>query len=305
MAQAKGAIANSAKSYRIVVYFCCELTNSEDRLVRIVRIAAMFVLCVFSSQLFAQDWIEAYFTRVARNQAEQPHWITPVATTTPRLEQEFRYDIFWQEQAKGYFAENYGGSKGLELIPADNLEVIINLPPYLVHNNPEQKNGWGDESFLVKYRLLSRNEEKGNYILTAFLGWTIPTGTYKNGSLHAALTPTLAAGKGWGNFDVQTTAGISLPTGQSKLIGQPVVWNLTGQYRVLKRIWPEVEMNYTYFHQGPHDGQTQVFMTPGVVFGKFPIWKRLGITMGTGVQIAATHFHTYNHGWILTTRLPF
>jgi hypothetical protein len=64
-------------------------------------------------------------------------------------------------------------------------------------------------------------------------------------------------------------------------------------------------MNYTYFHQGPHDGKTQVFMTPGLVVGRFPIWRRLALTMGGGVQIAATQFHTYNHGWILTTRLPF
>ncbi len=253
----------------------------------------------------AQNWIDAYFDRVARNQAEQPHWITPVATVTPRLEQEIRYDIFWQQQPAGYYGENYGGSKGLELIPADNIEVIVNLPPYLVHNNPKQVNGWGDESFLLKYRLTSRNEENGNYILTAFMGWTIPTGTHKNGSTHAAFTPTLAFGKGWGKFDVQTTAGISLPINDSQVIGKPVAWNLTGQYHVLKKLWPEVEMNYTYFHQGPHDGRTQIFMTPGLVVGRFPIWRRLAFSMGGGVQIAATHFHTYNHGWILTTRLPF
>lgn len=32
------------------------------------------------------DW----FARVDKTQAEQPHWITPVATTTPRLEEEYR-----------------------------------------------------------------------------------------------------------------------------------------------------------------------------------------------------------------------
>jgi hypothetical protein len=274
--------------------------------VRRLHLLLFLIACgTFGQPLLGQNWIDAYFARVAENQAEQPHWITPVATVTPRLEQEFRYDIFWQQQATGYYAENYGGSKGLELIPADNIEVIINLPPYLVHNNPKQLNGWGDESFLLKYRFISKNEENGNYILTAFIGWTIPTGTYKNGSTHAAFTPTLAGGKGWGKFDIQTTAGISLPTGNAKGIGQNVMWNLTGQYHVLKKLWPEVEMNYTYFHQGPHDGKTQIFMTPGLVVGRFPIWRRLAFTIGGGVQIATTHFHTYNHGWILTTRLPF
>lgn len=252
-----------------------------------------------------ESWIDKYFARVARNQAEQPHWITPVATITPRLEQEIRYDIFWQQQAAGYYAENYGGSKGLELIPADKIEVLVNAPPYLVHNNPKQINGWGDETLLMKYRMLSKNEENGNYILTAFLGYSIPTGSHKNGSPHASFTPYLAGGKGWGKFDFQTTAGISLPTGQAKTIGQNVLWNLTGQYHLIKQIWPEVEMNYTYYHQGPHDGDTQVFMTPGVVFGRFPIHKRIAFTVGGGEQIAVTHFHTYNHGWILTMRMPF
>ena len=273
-----------------------------------MRLRNFLVLCLFFAicpRLVAQSFLDDYFRRVAEQQAEQPHWVTPVATVTPRLEQEIRYDIFWQGHANGTTTENYGGSKGLELIPAKNVEVIIGIPPYLVHNEPKVKDGWGDETFLVKYRFLSRNEEKGNYILTAFLGASIPTGTYKNGALHAVITPTLAFGKGWGNFDIVTTAGIQLPTADSQKLGQPVIWNLTGQYRVLRKIWPELEMNSTFYHDGPNGGKQQIFLTPGIVFGKFPIWRRLGATVGTGVQIAATHFHTYNHGWILTTRFPF
>jgi hypothetical protein len=258
-----------------------------------------------SSGLSAQSFLDDYFKRVAEQQAEQPHWITPVFTVTPRLEQEIRYDIFWQGHAGGTTTENYGGSKGLELIPAKNVEVIIGIPPYLVHNEPRVKDGWGDETFLVKYRFLSKNEEQGNYILTAFLGASVPTGTYKNGAPHAVITPTLAFGKGWGNFDIVTTAGIQLPTAQSEKPGQPVVWNVTGQYRVLRKVWPELEMNSTFYHDGPNAGRKQVFLTPGFVFGKFPIWRRLGATVGLGVPIATTHFHTYNHGWILTMRLPF
>jgi hypothetical protein len=252
-----------------------------------------------------QSLLDDYFSRVARQQADQPHWITPVFTVTPRLEQEIRYDVFWQEHADGTTTENYGGSKGVELIPAKNTEIILGIPPYLVHNNPKQKDGWGDETFLVKYRFLSKNEGHGNYILTGFLGASVPTGTYKNGAPHAVITPTLVFGKGWGNFDIVTTAGIHLPTDEAARLGQPVVWNVTGQYRVMRRVWPELEMNSTFYHNGPNSGKQQVFVTPGVVFGKFPIWRRLGATVGTGVQIATTHFHNYNHGWILTMRLPF
>ena len=42
------------------------------------------------------------------------------------------------------------------------------------HNNPKVRNGWGDVAFLLKYRLLSANEEHGSYVLTAFLAWSLP-----------------------------------------------------------------------------------------------------------------------------------
>ena len=38
---------------------------------------------------------------------------------------------------------------------------------------------------------------------------------------------------------------------------------------------------------------------------RFPIYKRLAFTIGGGVQIAATDFHTYNHKYILPVRFPF
>jgi len=39
--------------------------------------------------------------------------------------------------------------------------------------------------------------------------------------------------------------------------------------------------------------------------GKFRLWKRLGLAVGGGIQIAATHFHTFNHNTVLTVRFPF
>lgn len=50
---------------------------------------------------------------------------------------------------------------------------------------------------------------------------------------------------------------------------------------------------------------TQVFLTPGIVVGRFHIWHRLGFTVDSAVQIASTHFHTYNHKYILSVRFPF
>jgi len=247
------------------------------------------------------DW----FNRVDKTQAEQPHWITPLATTTPRLEEEFRYDRLWQVNSKGVTTDNYDGGKGLELIPFEKVEVIFNLPPYLAHNTPAVHDGFGDVAFLVKYRLLSSNEEGGNYVLTAFLGWSIPTGSYTNGSLHAVITPTIAYGKGFGHFDVQGTFGVGLPVADTNLVGRTFAWNNTFQYRVLRRFWPEVELNSTFFQEGKNDGKKQNFVTPGLVIGRFHVRGRLGFTIGGGYQIATSHFHTTNHNAILSIRLPF
>ena len=75
-------------------------------------------ICFVFNGRFTQDgYFSDWFKRVDKTQAEQPHWVTPVATTTPRLEEEFRYDQFWQRNAEGVAANNYDGGKGLELIP--------------------------------------------------------------------------------------------------------------------------------------------------------------------------------------------
>jgi len=267
---------------------------------------ATVVLSLSSTLVFAQDgYFADWFKRVDKTKDEQPHWVTPLATTTPRLEEEVRYDQLWQENAKGVTTDNYDGGKGLELIPFEKVEVIFNVPPYLAHNDPKVKDGFGDVAFLLKYRLFSANEEHGNYILTAFLGWSLPTGQYKNGALDAIITPTIAYGKGFGNFDLQGTFGVGLPTGDTNLIGRNYAWNNTFQYRLFRKFWPEVELNSTFFQDGKNDGQKQNFVTPGLVLGRFRLWRRVGFTFGGGYQIATTHFHTTNHNASLSIRFPF
>ena len=263
------------------------------------------MIFLFSAAAFAQEgYFADWFSRVDKSQAEQPRWITPLATTTPRLEEEFRYDQLWQRNAKGVATDNYDGGKGLELIPFEKVEVIFNLPPYIEHHS-SAKDGFGDVAFLVKYRLLSANAEHGNYILTAFLGWSLPTGEYKNGTLHAVITPTIAYGKGLGDFDVQGTFGVALPTSDTNSVGRSYLWNNAFQYRLFRKLWPEVELNSTFFQDGPRDGMKQNFVTPGLVIGRLHLWKRVGLSIGGGFQIATTHFHTNNHNGIFSIRFPF
>jgi hypothetical protein len=249
-----------------------------------------------------------WFARATQIQSEQPHWVTPVVTVTPRLEQEFRYDQFWQGNPHGAATDNFGGGKGIELIPYQNIEVILGIPAWVAHNGHiphEDSDGWADETFLIKYRILSANEENGNYIVTAFMGFSAPTGDDGNSQRHGVFTPTIAGGKGFGNFDVQMTAGIALPDGGLQRLGMPLAWNTTFQYRVFKYFWPEFEVNYTWWPNGEREGQTQVFLTPGIVVGRIPIHERVGLTVGFGYQVAVTDRPTYNHSAILTGRIPF
>src|SRR5713101_2018515 len=260
------------------------------------------------------DYLSDWFPRVSRIQSEQPHWVTPIITVTPRLEEEFRYDQLWQSNPHGSTTDNFGSGKGLELIPAENIEVIIGIPAWIAHNGhvpratkKEQpaSDGWADETFLIKYRLISANEENGNYIVTAFMGFSAPTGDDGNSNHHAIFTPTIAAGKGFGNFDVQTTAGISLPNGGLQRLGMPLGWNTAFQYRVLRYFWPEFEVNYTWWPNGQREGQSQLFLTAGLVIGRIPLHERVGLTLGFGYQVAVTEHPAYHHAAIVTGRVPF
>ncbi|MGO8701111.1 MAG: hypothetical protein ACLQVY_25750 [Limisphaerales bacterium] len=110
------------------------------------------------------DIFSKWFNMVAKTQAEQPHWVTPLVTVTPRLEQEYRYDQSLQATAGGNRLTSYGGGKGLEIIPAEPVEVILGEPAWQAHKESKDRDGFGDDSFLLKYRLLSANEE--NFLVT-------------------------------------------------------------------------------------------------------------------------------------------
>jgi len=250
-----------------------------------------------------QSFIQKWQARATASQAAQPHWVTPLATTTSRLEQEFRSDFDRQITAMHTATWNYGGGKGLELIPARRIELLFNVPPYLQHNSAAH-DGFGETTLLMKYRIFARNEQQGNAILTAFFGGSIPTGSYKNGSEEAVLHPTLAGGKGFGRFDVQSTLGANLPVANSDKLGRSIAWNTALQYHVGRAFFPEVEFNTTFYKGGPHNGNVQNFITPGLV-GRWKIHARLGITLGAGMQLATSAYHSYDHGLILSARMPF
>lgn len=255
-----------------------------------------------------------WFDRVREAQDSQPHWITPVATVTPRLEQEFRFDVGFQQAGNGAHLDNYGMGKGLELIPTTSNEIILNLPPYEERAVRKPAHGWGDDPvLLIKQRLASANEQNGNYIVTAFLGVQAPTGSpaFTNGAW--VITPTLAAGKGWGRFDIQGTVGAAFPLSHEAEIGKSVIANVAFQYHLGQLLWPEFEINATHWSDGLRGGKTQVFLTPGVIFGRFHLAGRSNAIVGIAYQFAVAPrlvtapalTPTYDRQLILTTRLTF
>jgi hypothetical protein len=68
---------------------------------------------------------------------------------------------------------------------------------------------------------------------------------------------------------------------------------------------PETEFNFTHYYEGSHNGHSLLYVTPGVVLGRFTIHNRFGFVIGGGLQIAATSFHPTNHNVILSIRFPF
>lgn len=274
-------------------------------------ILTMALIAGAAASLNAQDnFFQKWETRTSKVQSKQPSWSVPLVAPYPMLIQVFRADFTRQVTPALTDTWNYGASRGLNLIPGFNSEFDFYYPPYIQHNVKTAKDGFGDAGFLYKYRILSANEKNGNYMLSAQLVSTIPTGSYSNGSTDASVSPTLLAGKGFGRFDVISSLGGTLPTGDTNKLGRSIAWNTTAQYHLGKYVWPELESNATYFYGGKNDGKSQNFLTPGVTFSKFKFHpsdahSRVALATGAGIQIATSKFHTYNHNLVITARLVF
>jgi hypothetical protein len=284
-------------------------------------LGALATLAVSISKLSAQSepttGIAGYFDhwteRVEAAQASQPGWITPLATTTPRLEQEFRYDQNRQSLANGSTVDIYGNGKGLEFIPSQQTEVIIAVPPYQVRRGVAPASGLNDwPGILLKYRLLSANQKSGDYIVTVFAQYGLPTGALVYTSRNHVFTPTIAAGKGFGDFDLQATLGESIPTHDYSKAGRAILTNLTAQYHVSTLLWPEVEINRTDWQGGSRDGRSQTYLTPGLIVGRIRLAGRSKLIVGLGYQTAISSKYAaspatpvFNHNWILSVRTTF
>lgn len=241
----------------------------------------------------------------AKVQRSQPDWLSPLATTSGRLKDELRFDVWRQPTPNGNTNWQLGGNKGFEFISSSRTQILLGVPTYNLQSPNGPPGGFGDLPLQLKVRIASAPVSEGNYLLTFVLGATVPTGAHRYGSGDAILTPTIAMGKGWGRFDTQSTIGINLPAGSTARLGRQIQWNTAFQYRAKWKLWPELEVNSMFYKTGKFEGEKQVFLTPGLGFGRIRLGKGLRFSSAVGTQIAVTRFHTYNHRWMFSERLSF
>jgi hypothetical protein len=119
----------------------------------------------------------------------------------------------------------------------------------------------------------------------------------------------LAGGQGWGTresgFNIQSTVGIGIPTGDLRKLGEPLTWNIAFQGHLLEKLWPELEVSYSYYNRGPNDGKSQVALTCGLILGRYEAGERVKLIVGAGYQEVVTSFQTFAHTWLLTGRAAF
>ena len=264
----------------------------------------------------ASRFLSAWAAMAKQARATQPTWSSPLVTTTGLLEQRLRFDLSGQHAGNGADTTVVDGGKGLDLIVSDSNEIQIAAPPYDIRTTPTGNgafSGFADWAFLrVEQRLASSPESGGNYVVTAWLQVQAPTGIAPLTSNAWTYLPTMAFGKGWGDFDIQATVGGVLPASHVATLGDQIQTNVAFQYHLLNVLWPQIEVNWTYYADGQRGGLNQVFLTPGLVIGRFRLADDLLFTFGAGYQFAVSPDYrpnpltpAYNHAWLFTSRFNF
>ena len=262
------------------------------------------------------DFIADWQALVAQSRASQPTWATPLVTTTGLLLHRYRFDLAEQHIGNGNQTTVLDGGKGLDLIVSNDTEIQVAMPPYDIRNTPTGKgvfSGFADWGFFrVKQRLASSPSSADDYVVSVLLQAQAPSGIPQLTSGAWTLLPTLAFGKGWGDLNIQTSVTGVLPTSNVSTLGDQIQTSVAFQYRVMKILWPEVEVTWTYWIAGQRDGLNQVFITPNLIIGRLPLADNLSLTAGFGYQIAIAPSYrptpltpSYGNAWVFTTRINF
>ena len=132
------------------------------------------------------------------------------------------------------------------------------MPPYDIRNTPTGQgvfSGFADWGFVrVKQQLASSPSSADDYLVSVLLQAQAPTGTPQLTSNAWTFLPTLAFGKGWGDFNIQASVTGVLPASNVSTLGDQIQTNVAFQYRLMKVLSPELEVSWTYWIAGQRDG---------------------------------------------------
>jgi hypothetical protein len=236
----------------------------------------------------------------------QPSWIGPLIQSDARLGQFVNLSVANQSIPGGHPIV-YGNNHGVGFIFDRRFQVAFQPPSFFRNHSAQSPDGFGNASVMVKARIVSGNAEHGNYIVTAILNHGFAPRAAQNGVYSSTWNPTLAAGRAFPRFAVMSNLGGILPTAKIWSQGRAIEWNTTVQVHAPARISFDIENNATYFYGGPSDGQTQNFITPAAIYVVHrPNWgpEHSGIIFISGMQIATSRYHQYNHN-LVTEMLYF
>lgn len=274
--------------------------------IRFWALAAAFVCscCAVAAQ---QSFYERLRSNNASMAAVQPTWMGPLIQSDGRLGQSVRFSVS-NANFGGTRTLNYGNGKGIAMIVDRRFQIDLDPPSYFKNHSSTKEDGFGNVGTQVKYRITSGNAQHGNYAVSAVLYHAFEPRVYQNLMLTSYYVPSIAAGKAFGRIAVLQNLGGFLPTGKIAQQGRAIEWSSTAQMHVTKDSWVDVEDNATFFHAGPFDGKTQNFVTPAAFYMiRRKEWKpeHASVVFATGMQIATSNFHYYNHNLVTEMRLIF
>ena len=283
------------------------------------RIGSAFAACVLmllTRSALAQDIFDGWADAAAAARASQPEWSSPIVTSPVPLEQRLRFDVDQEHSGNGADTTVLDGGRGLDLIVTPTNEIQIAAPPYELRPaiaGAKPIAGFADWTFLrLEQRLAASPESAGDYVVTAWLQIAAPTGIQALTNHAWSLQPTLAFGKGWGRFDIQSTVTAVLPTADAHTLGQQIQTNAALQYHLGDFFWPEIEANWTYYPDGQRAGLNQLFLTPGLAVGRLTLSQALKLTLAIGYQFSVSPDYrpkpltpAYAQGLLLSSRINF
>jgi hypothetical protein len=237
----------------------------------------------------------------------QPTWMGPLIQSDGRLGQAVRFSVS-NADFGGTRTLNYGNGKGISMIVDRRFQIDLDPPSYFRNHSSAEKDGFGNAGTQVKMRLASGNAEHGNYAISAVLYHAFAPRVEQNLMLTSYYVPSIAAGKGFGRFAVLESFGGLLPTGKIAQQGRAIEWNSTAQMHLTKYSWVDVEDNAAFFHAGLLDGKTQNMITPAAFYMiRRREWKpqHASVVFATGMQIATSGYHYFNHNLITEMRLIY